>query len=631
MLSSPLQFRSLYVLLLPTLMLSPTAFLAQAPASAPPQPAPAPQSSSAAKQEPIASSTVLHTGADLVLVDVVVTDHGNPIHGLDKNRFHILEDGHEQTITSFDEHKPSPQTSTATASPAPLPPHTFTNVPAYPDTQTVNVLLLDGLNTLLPDQMRVRLQMLRYMGTIKPGTPLAIFTLSSHLRMIKGFTTNPAELIKVLASSKGTPQASVMLDSGTGTDVDAEVGDAATMGADIEAVSNMQQFLAEMTAFQTDQRVRITLDAMQQLARYLGGIPGRKNVIWFSGSFPIALDPDASLPTPTEAMRNYAEDVRETCDLLAAARAAVYPVDARGLMTLPSADASKSSASTNIVSGTSYSGGRASARQSVIGNRPNVGLDDTKFLQQIMAEQASMKLIAEQTGGQEYINTNGLKEAVAKVVDNGSSYYTIGYVPAVGKDDGYFHKIQVRTEVGSYKLAYRRGYYADPPGKSSAHAAANNSLVMAAMLPGAPPATQIWFTARALPATDPLFKDLKMSDQPAGEAASTLKGPLHRYIVDLKVDAHWLSFEKTPDGAHKASVEFVLAAYDDHSHSVNHVDKGFQINIKPEQYFGVMASGIPIRMAIDLPPGEFALRIAVHDLDAGRAGSLEVPLTVAAK
>ena len=396
------------------------------------------------------------------------------------------------------------------------------------------------------------------------------------------------------------------------------------MGVDSDsALANMQQFVADITAFQTDQRVRMTLDAMQQLARYLGGIPGRKNVIWFSGSFPIALDPDPSLQYPTEAMRNYADEVRETSQLLAAARAAVYPVDARGLMTLPSADASKSSASTNIVNGTSFAGGRGSARQSVSANKPSYASDDSKFLQQIMAEHASMKLIADETGGQDYVNTNGLKDAVAKVVDNGSSYYIIGYVPGVKKDDGYFHKIQVRTEVGSYKLAYRRGYYADAPNKSSAHAAANNSLVMAAMMPGAPPATQIWFTARVLPATDPLFKDLKLPDEPAGEAASALKGPLHRYIVDLKVDAHWLSFEKTSDGAHKAAVEFVLAAYDDHSRRVNHVDKGFQVNIKPEQYFGVMASGIPIRMAIDLPPGEFALRIAVHDLEAA-AGALEV-------
>jgi VWFA-related protein len=623
-------FRSLYVMFSPFVLLSATVAHAQSPAAAPPQStaASAPQSSSTG--QPAASSTVLHTNADLVLVDVVVTDHGNAIHGLNKNVFRVLEDGHEQTITSFDEHMPAPTAAGAPASPFPLPPHTFTNIPFYPEKQTVNVLLLDGLNTLLPDQMRVRQQMLQFTGNIQPGTPLAIFTLSSRLRMVKGFTNDPAELIKALSSRKATPQSSVLLDPDASADLDATVGDMANMGANSDAVAMMQQFVADINAYQTDQRVRMTLDALDQLARYLGAIPGRKNVIWFSGSFPIALDPDPSLQSSFEAMRTYSDDVHETSQLLAAARVAVYPVDARGLMTLPSADASKSSASTNIVNGTSFSGGRASARQSVAANRPSFGRDDTKFMQQLAAEQASMKQIAEETGGQEYINTNGLKEAVAKAVENGASYYTLGYVPAAKADDGNFHKIQVRTESGAYKLAYRRGYYADPPDKPSAHTPEKVSLTTVALLPGAPPATQIWFSARVLPATDPLFKDLKLPDTPASDAPSTPKGPLHRYIVDLKVDPHWLSYESTPDGARKASVEFVLVAYDSESRRVNYVDRGFQLNIKPDQYYRVMSSSIPARLAIDLPPGQIALRIAVHDLSAGHAGSLEVPLLVAA-
>lgn len=186
-----LSFRSVNVLLLPALLL-PAACVAQATTAATAQQAAgqASQSTATEKPEPAASSTVLHTKADLVLVDVVVTDRGNPIHGLNKDLFHVLEDGHEQTITSFEEHRPTPLTAGAAASPAPLPANTWTNVPAYPETQTVNVLLLDGLNTLMPDQMRVRQQMLRYMGGIQPGTSLAIFTLSSRLRMVKGFTTD---------------------------------------------------------------------------------------------------------------------------------------------------------------------------------------------------------------------------------------------------------------------------------------------------------------------------------------------------------------------------------------------------------------------------------------------------------
>jgi len=36
-------------------------------------------------------------------------------------------------------------------------------------------------------------------------------------------------------------------------------------------------------------------------------------------------------------------------------------------------------------------------------------------------------------------------------------------------------------------------------------------------------------------------------------------------------------------------------------------------------------------MELDLPAGNFSLRIAVCDLNSGHIGSMEVPLTVAAK
>ena len=91
--------------------------------------------------------------------------------------------------------------------------------------------------------------------------------------------------------------------------------------AGVSPLSSMRQFEADITAFQTDVRVQMTLEAMQQLARYLSGIPGRKNIIWFSGSFPIALDPDDTQQDPFEAMRSYSDQIRDTAELLSTARA----------------------------------------------------------------------------------------------------------------------------------------------------------------------------------------------------------------------------------------------------------------------------------------------------------------------
>jgi VWFA-related protein len=608
-------------------------------------PVPASCQSSAAQTGPVASaSTVLRANTNLVLVDVVVTDHDRPVPHLDQRRFHILEDGREQTIASFEEHQPNPSPAATSQPPVlpPLPPHTFTNQPLYPPEPAVNVLLLDGLNTPLSNQIDVRRQMLQFMGKIAPGTQLAVFTLSSRLRMVTGFTTDPAILIRDLKGPKTNPQPSVILDPQGAQALDSATGDMAAMGAGAadpaavaagvpNALSMMQQFEADVTAFQTDQRVSMTLEAMQQLARYLSAIPGRKNLIWFSGSFPIALDPDDSLQSPFEAMRNYSDQIKDTAELLSAARVAVYPVDARGLMTSPIYDASYT-ASSNLVGGGSSRrrGGSASSPM----NRANPGKDDQKFNQQLMAEQASMQQIADQTGGREYLNTNGLKEAVADAVKTGSSYYTIGYIPTAKNFDGGYRKLQIRIDDSNDKLAYRHGYFADDPEKPSSRAPGETSLIMAATLHGAPPSTQILFKAQVLSADDPLLQHERLPQGPAGELTAQLKGPIHRYIVDLRIDAasaHGLTFEAQPDARHLAKVEYSLVAYDAEGKRLNYYDVGLQLSPTPQQYLRIAATGIPARLAIDLPEGPCSLRIAVHDLAAGRAGSLELPLQVSAK
>ena len=595
--------------------------------------APAGQSAAAPVSPPESGATVLHANANLVLVDVVVSERGGAVHGLDRRRFHIFEDGKEQTITTFDEHQPAAKLAAPPRSIV-LPRGTYTNFPAYPEAPAVNVLLLDALNTPLSDQLETRRQMILYLGKIPPGTSMAVFTLSSRLRMIGGFTTNVAQLTSAVQNKKGGPQASNVLGSETGNGMDNVIADTATAagatnphgGRTAEAAMEqmalpyMQQFAAEITAFQVDQRVKMTLDAMQQLARCLSGIQGRKNLIWFSGSFPIALTPDASLNSPFSIIRNYADEIKETSDLLSSSRVAVYPVDARGLLSMPSFQASTIGPGRIGLGGTST---RA------INIDPHIPIsNNARFSQQNQAEQSAMKQIAEETGGQAYADTNGLKEAVESAINNGASYYTVGYSPT-GKLDGQFRTLQVRLDdPGPSKLSYRRGYYADSPDISSTHSPGEPSLMTSATLLGAPPATQILFLARVLPDTDPLFQDAKLVKAPAGEMSASIKGPAHRYIVDLTIAPHTITYLETPDGTHEAKLEFVLAAYDAETTRVNYLDTSVQLNLRDQRYARTMATGIPVRLALNLPVGQMTMRISVHDLAAGRVGSLEIPVTV---
>jgi VWFA-related protein len=568
---------------------------------------------------PATAPPVIRTNANLVLVDVVVTDKGKPVQSLAANQFHILENGKEQHITIFEEHHAT-DAQQASKIPA-MPPRTFSNIPRFALTSAVNVVLLDALNTPTPDQSYVRQEMLQYVKHIPPGTRIAVFTLASRLRMIEGFTTDASRVAAAVASTG--PQQSPILDSANDQ---TDLNNTATNMSSIDN-SALQQFANDTESFRLDLRVNMTLDALSQLGRYLSTIPGRKNLVWFSGSFPLQLDPDPSQsPTltpnanasqldPFSSMRDYAEQVHQTDALLTAARVAVYPVDARGLVNLTSVDASRDfSSPTGVPGGPSTRNTPAFARKA-----------DSAFLQQTTNEHQTMKQIAEDTGGAAFFDTNGLKEAVAKSIANGANYYTIGYVPNIRTNDGSFRSVQVNVDVPKAELAYRRGYYAVDPAKSTATTNGKISPIVAALQRGTPPFAQVVFEARVLAATDPAAKDVKPVPGPVGEVALP---SAHRYLVDFSADPHALTWTPGPNGVAHGEIEVSMVAWDADGHRVNYTDHAFAVDLDPQKAAKIIASGLPLHQEIDLPPGAIYLRVALHDLPSGRIGSMEIPLRV---
>src|SRR5579872_2556069 len=95
------------------------------------------------------STPTFNAKVRVVLVDVVVTSgKDEPVPGLTKKDFQVLEDGKPQTIASFEEHKGAPLTRVKLP---PMPPGVYTNYPTVEHSDSVNVLLLDALNTATRD------------------------------------------------------------------------------------------------------------------------------------------------------------------------------------------------------------------------------------------------------------------------------------------------------------------------------------------------------------------------------------------------------------------------------------------------------------------------------------------------
>ncbi|HUA16458.1 MAG TPA: VWA domain-containing protein [Verrucomicrobiae bacterium] len=537
----------------------------------------------------------------VVLVDVVVTKGmGEPVIGLPKEDFQAFEDGQPQTIASFEEHAGIPDVP-ALSRRAQLPQNSFSNLPLVKTGDTANVLLLDSLNTPLPDQSYVHGEMLKYIREIQPGTRLAIFTLGEQLRFVQGFTSDASILSAALKGKKagGNPSLSPLLMAGADTDANQVLlEEIQGVPGTAAAAAGLQQFLHQTVSFQDDVRARTTLEAMQQLARYLGGFPGRKNVIWFSSSFPISL---------YNAVTQ--KDVVETANLLSAAQVAIYPIQASGLATDPHYDFTNQ-------------------QPPHIGPGQTVEQVHTQYqnqdLQRGQIERARtfgyMDLLADQTGGEALYNQNGLDESVAQVLKQGTHYYTLSYTPANHDMDGELRKIEVKVSGGKYHLAYRRGYYATEELLSpTAHAAPAGDPLRPLMDHGAPDATEILYTVHLTQSSPPA------DSSRAGDNAN-LQGPVTRYKVEFTVSADRLLLQPGVDSVWRGNLEATLVGYDRDGKALNWMVRNLQLAIPKDRYAAAQANGIPFSLEIDLPAADIYLRSGVYDMGASRAGTLEIPL-----
>jgi hypothetical protein len=378
-------------------------------------------------------------------------------------------------------------------------------------------------------------------------------------------------------------------------------------------VANIQQFEAETQSYLLQTRARLTLDAFNQLARYLGGLPGRKNLIWFSGSFPINILPDGDLQNPFNVVASAADEFRETTELLSRSQVAVYPIDARGLMITPMLNAQNS--------GSKYA------------RTPGAyAKDEAKNFQQTSDEHGTMEAVAEATGGRSFVNTNGLKEAIEKAIDAGSNYYTLSYSPTSEKWNGEYRKIHVEVARPSLTLAYRRGYYADDPNQPAHHGLATAtagagpppySAIRAAMMRGGPDPTEIILSATVVPTAAGSEPDLA----PGNKAAEKTKGPYRRYAVQLGIVTRDLECPTTPEGVYQCTMEVALVVYDAEGNALNSAGGAVQANIPADQYGAVLHDGLRFRQDISVPASSEAfLRIGIHDRGSDKVGAIEIPI-----
>jgi VWFA-related protein len=537
----------------------------------------------------------------LVVVDVVVTDKkGQAITGLKPEDFTLEENGRKQKVSVF---VPPGIANRTAATPAPvgiLSNHPENVTPAGIPT----VLLLDAANSPFKDQSYARSQMLKYvLEQGRSGRPMAVLALTDRIRVLQQFTSDPQVLLtairnfrpqeQILQPGAPAPESHGAADSPRGTAVSDSIASASQA---IQAFADLQ------IGYNIERRTLITLDAMRALSRMLGGLPGRKNVVWLTASLPFDLVPEDRAMTDAELLadlpgqgrqrsvnvnaagslageqRNlHGQAIREAESQLASSSIAIYPVDLNGLVS------GMESSATN--QGSVYN---------------DTALSDRAIIQvsSLQATHGTMEEVAAQTGGKAYINQNEIKDGIALAASDEKASYSLGYYPENKKWDGKMRNIKVKVAQGDTQLRYRKGYFAIEPGPVKDR---NYEQDVAAAIEVDAPATQISFMAQAKP-TDP-----------------------GKIRVVFLVDAHTLTAEDA-GGNKKMNVNLYATVWGSGDKSLAaqsiKVDKSFDA----ATYQQILDHGMMVPIDMTIPAGGKELRLAVLDNKTGFIGTVSGPL-----
>ncbi len=582
------------------------------------QTAPAPASPSTRNSAPKVSPT-FHVAAREVLVDALVTNKdGQPVTGLTASDFRVSEKGVTQAIRWVHEHHPMDAAATRQLASTPkLPPNTFSNFTMVRNTDASIVFLLDAMDTPVAEQMEVRQQLIDFFKHMQPGPPMAIFQLDTEVRLVQGFTSDPQVLLAAVESGRAQP----------------------SLAVPTAAPRSYTYFAVYRRTLMETLR-----DGMSMMGRYLAGYPGRKNLIWFTGRVPMTFwGYGFSNPFRDGLTVSDSEDeTHELTDVLTLSRVAVYPVDTFGLVP-PSGFSA------------------ASARSSP--PRVSSGLRD-------FANQNNMDLIAEETGGKAYYDSNRFTSVIDDVIRTGSSYYTISYATSNTKWNGEFRPIAIAVNRPDVHVLCKKGYYAysrvkqqqrdlaalanrqssrpnasrsaadepavAPSARAQAHDAGLGVTIHhsakggfdAAMALGAIPPTEIVFAARLAPEME-VDKIGKHAEMPADNflLPAWRHKPFRTDAVFFDVDVHRVRFTRTPDGMRHATIETAMVVYTPDGAQVNSLSHMLTLDVTAGQLEDMLVTGLHERLEIAIPvKGRFFLRLGVNDKIGDQMGALEIPV-----
>ena len=579
--------------------LTPILRAAQQTPPPPPQKTQAPEDNSATQP----ARPALRVVQQMVQVDIIAKDHdGKPVQNLKQSDFTVYDNGRKQDISFF-----SLETDKTRNLPRPpLAPGTYSNLiekkQGIPGNLTI--LLLDFLNTKHADIAFAKDKVIKLLGDMKPDDHVAVYVLSGRLYVLHDFTSDMSALTQSVKKYDTVDSADVANSSTYTPDFGASIGDS----------QFMNQASQDMSDYANIDRVFTTTNVFEIIAQHMIRLPGRKNLIWVSGSFPISMNLDKienstndAYETPSTPMlspadygvkpssMNHAEGLymsdRRTFDdqvarairSLASANIAIYPVDPRGLIGN---------------SGTTTPGPAATGPQ---GLSSPLMYEQPGALYDVAPNFDTMNMLASQTGGLAFYNNNDIGGEVRKAIEDSRVSYMLAFYPSIDDGKGKYHNIKVRVNRPGTDLRYRTGY---TPKSLNFTGVIDNTAILREAVGSPLDATGLGMTVHAT------------SVHGAATPTVALRINLEENDVSFKFD----------DERNMGLIEVLLVQYDAEGNEISGETSKVKMRLVRDTYAKVRKEGLQFGRNLPLKPGAVELKVIACDDKSSTIGSVSIPL-----
>jgi VWFA-related protein len=504
--------------------------------------------------------------SELVLVPTVITDRSNQfVSGLSASDFVLRENGKPQKVSLFEQ-----VTSSAEPLLRAVSPGIYTNSFDKPAPRRLVVIAIDTVNTGFLDQSWGRRQLVSFLDEHVDNRALYVLLTmnASGVKIIHDATSDPSILVAALKKVHGvrpsvdepkptptTPDFSPSLVTQPDPKTDTEV-------AEIRKVANsVPEKLSDQIRINS---LKVTLDAMEAIARIYAGVPGRKALVWVTGAFPY---------NPFDQ-----PDYEHAWKVLNDANFAIYGVDMRGLVN-PAA----------------FSADIPRFNEGWVPARSNLQTDTL----------STLKLFAAATGGEAFYNTNDVTLSLQRATRDSGSYYLLGYYRDTNDATPGWRDLKVAVRAKGVHVRARGGYFVMHPTAGRPVDDVQTAFLAPVESTGIPLALR-W-------------------TQTAGEVAPDDD---HKRVATFELALLPIASTARANNANHISLHFAGIASDSDGNITARFSQSVETDLSPPEIQTVGERGFVYRGQFELSAGEYTARIAVRDNATGRIGSIIVPLVV---